>query len=387
MNKTQLHLIILFAALLAASPLAAQPGRNHLWSSYDELESCTTVLAKVLARPAGPGRELFWLEAQAMIRDSARAEPVREVVVTAGAEQKHDEARWSASPELVLVLDDSVRLRYTGRYGRHFPAQYLPNGDLNRVWFRVPAADLRRIARASTVRGSALFNDFTLAPPEREALRQLADFVARSPKAPVPRPSSQGVTDCDSYSPEPSKGGIARPAAGPGLTARALGNLTYAVEGLEEGDSLTLRGGRFEGMSGGMRVRAILLDARGRPLTDTSRIVAADLDGDGRREGVVVLDVWLGGTGFFYTLVVVGERDGRLAELARAPLGDRVGIHAVETVATRAGPVVRVARTRGWCCPGERTVERYRFARARRAGARDALVLVSDSSAAEAKAR
>lgn len=202
-GKMRIGLIAVSTLFLAAAPLAAQPGRNHLWSSHDELESCTTVLAKVLARPAGHGRERFWLDARAMIRDSARAEPVRDVVVTAGAEQKDDEARWSDSPELALVLDDSVRLRYPGRYGRPFPAQHLPDGTLNRVWFWMPSADLGRIARASAVRGSALFNDFTLAPREREALRQLADFVARSPRAPVPRPSSQSVTDCDSYPPPP----------------------------------------------------------------------------------------------------------------------------------------------------------------------------------------
>ncbi|HEX2201701.1 MAG TPA: hypothetical protein VHG91_00310 [Longimicrobium sp.] len=86
----------------------------------------------------------------------------------------------------------------------------------------MPAADLGRIARASVVRGSALFNDFTLAPPEREALRQLADFVARSPKAPVPRPSGQGVTDCDSYPPpddrRPDSDAAARPPAAHGET-------------------------------------------------------------------------------------------------------------------------------------------------------------------------
>lgn len=219
----RLFLAVSSLALLAASPLAAQPGRNHLWSSYDELESCTMVLAKVATRPVRGDQYLFQLDGRAMIRDSGRTAPIEDVVFVALTEHREDDDRLSTDPELTLVLDDSVRLRYDGAYMKPFPAEYLSGGVMTRARYWVPAADLRRIARASRVRGRALLTEFTLASREREALRQLSDFVARSPRAPTPRPSRQGVTDCDSYPTPPDRrpsDTAARPPAGEPLAAR-----------------------------------------------------------------------------------------------------------------------------------------------------------------------
>ena len=202
------------AAVLLASctSSAQQQAGNHLWRSYDELEACTTVHANVFTREPRGGQTLFTLDVFALHADTAPAGPFREVALTFGME--HDEERsplGGQSPRLSLVADDSVRLRYQGRSSRPFPAQHLPGGMLERVYFRIPIEDFPRIARASAVSGQVGTTGFALDAGQVAVLRQLADYVARSPDAVVPqRDRELWGMDCDSHPWSPNHADSAR---------------------------------------------------------------------------------------------------------------------------------------------------------------------------------
>lgn len=205
------------ALLLLSSPLSAQPGPNHLRRSYDALESCTTVVATVLTHAPNRARTFFSLRAAVTLRDSLRGTPVEEVTLALEAEQDGDAEAlaFGSEPDLVLEGDDSLRLRYPARIGRSWPARYLPGGTLDQAYVKVPAADLARLARAERVRGSAGTRPFALRPGDLAALRQLADFVARSPRAPVPRWARHELPDCITLDQRPIRSGLAEPGAAP----------------------------------------------------------------------------------------------------------------------------------------------------------------------------
>jgi len=193
-------LAVLIAVFLLPSSLWAQPGRNHLLRHYDELEACTTVNADVFTLSPRRGRNLVELDAFAMHRGTAPAEPFREVTFRLTVEHGADSDTLGLDdPRLTLVLDDSARLSYRGRPARSFPARHVRGGVLDRMHFRVPVADLRRIAHAAKVEGRVGMVGFTLGPRRLGVLRQLADFVARSPRAPTPRRGDFDWTDCDSF--------------------------------------------------------------------------------------------------------------------------------------------------------------------------------------------
>lgn len=193
------------AVLLVSVPAGAQPGHNHLERSYDELESCTTVNALVF-RYGPRGRNLFTLDASAMYGDTAPpTEPIREATFMFGAEYGPDEGLFTGDDAaLSLVVDDSVALRYPARGTRPYPAQHLRGGVAERLYARVPAADLARIARASRVTGRIGEQPFTLDSAQIGILRQLSDFMARAPGAPIPVHGEFDHRDCDSYSWSPN---------------------------------------------------------------------------------------------------------------------------------------------------------------------------------------
>lgn len=217
-------LVATTAVFLASSSLHAQPSRNLLRSSYDELEDCTTVLADVVTRRERGGGT-FEVEVFAMHGGRAPAGPIADAAFKVLLEADED----AFDAELTLVADDSVRLVYSGRHGKPFPSRRVQGGAVESAFFRVPAADLRRLARAAKVEGHA-GRSFTLDAPGREALRQMAAFIAREAGAPVPRPGTVETMDCDSYewspndlradSPEGSRpGGPASRDAAPADTA------------------------------------------------------------------------------------------------------------------------------------------------------------------------
>jgi len=189
------------AVLLAAVPALAQPGRDPLRSQYDALESCTTVNVSVFRYGPGGGRNVFTLDAQAMhLGKVPPPRPIPEATFLFREERGPDQDTFGGDdPALSLLLDDSVALRYRMRPARPFPAQHLRGGTLERLYARIPAADLRRMAGAARIRGKIGDQEFTLDGARIATLRLLSDFMARSPSAPVPVPGGLDARDCDSY--------------------------------------------------------------------------------------------------------------------------------------------------------------------------------------------
>jgi hypothetical protein len=217
--------------LLLAVPALAQPGRSGLLRQYDKLEECTTVNASVFRYGPGGGVRLFTFDAQAMHRDTAPPpEPIRDATFSFGAEYGPNENDVDrGNPGLSLVVDDSITRWYPGRHSRPYPAQHIRGGTHERVYVHVPAADLRRIARATTVRGKVEERSFTLDAAQIGILRQLADFMARSPGAPVPVPGEFDHMDCDSHSWSPNYPPY-RPETDDAPVARPRGQISLREE-------------------------------------------------------------------------------------------------------------------------------------------------------------
>lgn len=104
------------------------------------------------------------------------------------------------------------------------------------------------------------------------------------------------------------------------LDGQTLGNATYPVEYTMDG-SARLSGGTYEepiaGSSAKVQIRMSDLFAFG------------DLDGDGIQDAAVVLVSQTGGTGTFYDLFAVLDRNSRPFPVASVPLGDRIELKGV----------------------------------------------------------
>jgi heat shock protein HslJ len=115
---------------------------------------------------------------------------------------------------------------------------------------------------------------------------------------------------------------------------------------------------KYSGLAGGM---VTLADGRYENHTTRRNVtlargfrVTGDLNGDGREEAVVLLAENTGGSGTFDYLAVVGRKGGAVAQLASAPLGDRVQVRAARIEARRIViDVVRPGPHDALCCPGE----------------------------------
>lgn len=139
--------------------------------------------------------------------------------------------------------------------------------------------------------------------------------------------------------------------ATPPLTEEALKNLTYRSEWTESGVA-QLTDGEYrkpimEGSATEMVIR--LLD-----------VALGDLDGDGVKDAAVILVTDPGGSGTFFDLIVVLNRDGKPEHVASASLGDRAQVQAF-SVAT--GQIIIEMITHGpddpMCCPSQRVKETY----------------------------
>jgi hypothetical protein len=100
------------------------------------------------------------------------------------------------------------------------------------------------------------------------------------------------------------------------LTWEQAANITYRIPGEEP---ILLDSGRWEGKpyapGGASRPSAGLKEGF---------MLLGDLTGDGQTEAAVILWQSSGGSGTFNHLAVVGHANGEIADLATAPLGDRV---------------------------------------------------------------
>lgn len=114
---------------------------------------------------------------------------------------------------------------------------------------------------------------------------------------------------------------------------------------------MTLTDGRYEGAS-------FVAGGASRPTVTLvpDSVAFGDLDGDGVADGVAVLVENSGGSGSFFYLAGLLNRDGQPENVATTLLGDRV---RVESIGIHDGLVELVAATFAdddpMCCPSQRT--------------------------------
>ncbi|MDF1498439.1 MAG: hypothetical protein P1P85_03770 [Patescibacteria group bacterium] len=91
-----------------------------------------------------------------------------------------------------------------------------------------------------------------------------------------------------------------------------------------------------------------------------NKILFGDLNGDGEKDAVIILDSSFGGTGHFYELVAVVNKNGEPLQIASENLGDRSIINSLEI---NNGKIIIDMITHGpmdgGCCPTLRKVFEY----------------------------
>jgi hypothetical protein len=196
------HLAAAAAVLLVSSALSAQPGRQvSARLALNDDDGCVTVSAPLLNRAAaGRDRITFDLDVFAEFADSAAARPLPAVVIGAFAGQRlgGDSELFGEGPRLTLRLDGGPPRSYASRFGR-FMHSRRDSREGQSAYFKLPRAELERIARARRVTGRVASFSFIFGPEQMAALREFALYAARSPRAPVPRPGGPARVDCVSY--------------------------------------------------------------------------------------------------------------------------------------------------------------------------------------------
>ena len=143
----------------------------------------------------------------------------------------------------------------------------------------------------------------------------------------------------------------------PPLTDESLANALYPSQ-MGSSSRVQLKDGKYsEQNPGGSGVTTVtLMDVRGRGL----------IDGDKTEDAVVVLAASGGGSGTFYSLVVVLNKEGSTAGIpvpgAWTDLGDRVVVHSVDVDQERI--VLRMrehAPQDPLCCPSMETTRTYSY--------------------------
>lgn len=186
------------AVLLAACSRPAEVAHNRLWRSDDSSEACTVVQANVFTRTPGSAGGVGALYVTAMLRDGVPA-PAREAIFLFHVEEPADSSYFpGGEADLALAVDDSLRLRYAGRFGKPYPSEQLPGGASESPQFRVPLADFQRISRAANVEGRVGTIPFALDAAQIRVLREMADYVARWPRVPELRTAPHQGYDCAS---------------------------------------------------------------------------------------------------------------------------------------------------------------------------------------------
>ena len=143
----------------------------------------------------------------------------------------------------------------------------------------------------------------------------------------------------------------AAPAADPARGAPTIDELKHAsFGGLQvHAGTITLVDGRWEG-------KPSVAGGASRPRVDlvTDLRLAADLDGDGREEAVVLLAESGGGSGVLVDLAVTARDGDAVRNVATVLLGDRVQVRDVRLVgATLVADLVQAGPGDAACCPGE----------------------------------
>jgi heat shock protein HslJ len=143
----------------------------------------------------------------------------------------------------------------------------------------------------------------------------------------------------------------AAPAVDPARAAPTIDELKRAAfAGLQvTHETVTLVDGKWEGKpsaaGGASRPRVVLV---------TDLRLAADLDGDGREEAVVLLAESNGGSGVLVDLAVAARDGDAIRNVATVFLGDRVQVRDVRLVgATLVADLVQAGPGDAACCPSE----------------------------------
>jgi heat shock protein HslJ len=142
--------------------------------------------------------------------------------------------------------------------------------------------------------------------------------------------------------------GRAAPAADAAPTIDELKRASFGGLQVHAG-TITLVGGRWEG-------KPSAAGGASRPRVDlvTDLRLAADLDGDGREEAVVLLTESTGGSGVLVDLAVTAHDGDAVRNVATVLLGDRVQVRDVRLVgATLVADLVRAGPGDAASCPGE----------------------------------
>jgi len=196
----RLNLVAIAAVLLVSPALSAQPSqRVSEWLVFNNDEECIAVSAPLIDRAAaGRDRLSFSLGVFAEFADSMGARPLPAVVISAFAGQRlgGDAELFGEGARLTLRLDGGPPRSYVSRWG-HF--MYDRSKEGQSAYFKIPRADLERIARARRVTGRVASFSFTFGPNQMAALREFALYAARSLRAPVPQPGGPLQVDCVSY--------------------------------------------------------------------------------------------------------------------------------------------------------------------------------------------
>jgi heat shock protein HslJ len=134
--------------------------------------------------------------------------------------------------------------------------------------------------------------------------------------------------------------------AGPPPTPTIEQLRAAAVSGVFE-QSVTLAGGRYEGSP----VEAGAASRPGLMLWEPA-VRFGDVDGSAGSEAVALLSATTGGSGEFVHLAVFGVRDGALANLGTAPVGDRTKVQSMWLEQGKIiMDVVEIGPADAACCP------------------------------------
>jgi heat shock protein HslJ len=135
------------------------------------------------------------------------------------------------------------------------------------------------------------------------------------------------------------------------LTEEALKNAEYRSEWTEDGAAQLVNGEYRKPIMEGSATEIVI------------RLVGVafgDLNGDGAKDAAVILVTDPGGSGTFYDLVAVLNRDGEPEHVATVSLGDRAEI---QTLSVESGQIIVRMITHGpndpMCCPTQEVEQTY----------------------------